>query len=244
MTRATRLMWWQELTIIACPAFSSGQLCKPCNDLQLLEGYLVTWHESRNESDPRQFGQQEKFGLSMDPSVVTRQYYAHKDAQYTIYNTYIYIYTKKKWLTDVNCSLSLSLSLSTCHTQMDCMSYLIQVLVYIIFYMKSFASHPHARTPVSAYCVSKQIVTEWQWANKPTHQTNLSNQWHLANQCQVNVEEQPAHGAITACGGVDQDVEAKSSQSQRIVSCDWNQLRPLPAASGQIWVVQSNIRVS
>ena len=48
----------------------------------------------------------------------------------------------------VNCSLSLSLP--TCHTQMDCMSYLIQVLVYIIFYMKSFASHPHAHTPVSA----------------------------------------------------------------------------------------------
>ena len=111
MTRATRLMWWQELTIIACPAFSSGQLCKPCNDLQLLEGYLVTWHESRNESDPRQFGQQEKFGLSMDPSVVTRQYYAHKDAQYTIYNTYIYIYFKKM----VNCSFSLSLSRRVIH---------------------------------------------------------------------------------------------------------------------------------
>ena len=82
-------MWWQELTIIAGPAFSSGQLCEPCNDLQLLEGYLMTSHESRNEhesrngSDPRQFGPKEKYGPSMCANAITRQYYEHNLYSYS-----------------------------------------------------------------------------------------------------------------------------------------------------------------
>ena len=66
-------------------------------------------------------------------------------------------------------SLALALSLSI-SLPMACVSHahglhetiMLQVLVYIIFCMKSFASHLHVDTSVSAECVSRQIVTELQ----------------------------------------------------------------------------------